>query len=188
MVLTKKEMGIIEPMLTGNVDIYNLLGGFFEVTTVAGRKMAGQEVPMLKRCAVANSEIKSIQKEMQDTDISILLAKEKFLLGITFSANEVDLYNTSLYINDCREFVTGASGGKMSFMGVIESVRIHVDKSKREMAFISFSDSTYMIDGGVVFASIFGKIKPLIEKDRIVLLKGKKQDNSFLIDDVKNVF
>ena len=52
------------------------------------------------------------------------------------------------------------------------------------MAFIAVSDSSYMIENCVIFASTYKNFGHLIEEGNVVMMSGKKSGNSFLINKV----
>lgn len=65
------------------------------------------------------------------------------------------------YLTDINTFVTKKSGEKM--------------------AFISIEDSTYMLDGAVIFPKLYKKMSHLLAMDRLVEIRGKLDSRGTLI-------
>ena len=54
-------------------------------------------------------------------------------------------------------------------------------KTSEKMAFIAIEDSTYMLQGAVVFPKLYGKVSHLLAIDRLIEIRGRLDANGTLI-------
>ena len=52
---------------------------------------------------------------------------------------------------------------------------------------MKISDATYMLDGIVVFSRQYNKLAWIIEKGNAVLIKGRKDNASLLVDSIEHL-
>lgn len=128
-----------------------------------------------------------IKRDLGGNRKRMSLAYEKFLLGMPISGSETELYSNPKVDTNCRDFLRLRNNSKVSLGVIIEDVRKIKDKNKNEMCFLKISDSTYMLDGVVCFASVYGKVAWILEQGNAVLIKGKKRNESLLVDYVEHL-
>lgn len=115
------------------------------------------------------------------------IAFEKFYLGIPLSGNEIELYNNPRAGIKCNHFHRLPNGTDCTMGVIIEKVKEKKDKRGRWMCFLVVSDDTYLLDGIVVFASVYDKVSWIIEEGKPVLLTGKKDNESFLVRKIEHL-
>jgi len=106
---------------------------------------------------------------------SEILAREKEMLGFYLSGhplskykNEVKMFSTSdlISMNTMRDEAPVRAGG------IITQVKIHYDRNKRPMAFITLEDFIGTIEG-IAFSDTYAKYIDQIQPEAMVLLEGK---------------
>lgn len=105
---------------------------------------------------------------------------EKEALGLYLSAHPMEKYGFKPFedYNDGQYDVL--QGGEVA------SIKIFNDKNRNEMAFVNL-DTLYGTIRIVVFASMWEKenIKNCFEEDNIIMVKGKKDGNSLLLNEIE---
>lgn len=144
-------------------------------------------VPNKKRIPTIEQAYMSISKALGGNKKRMSLAFEKFHLGMALTGSEVDLYFNQKVDTTCRDFLRLRNEARVSIGVLIEEVRKIKDKNGNWMAFAKVSDSSYMLDGVVIFASTYSKVGWLVEPGKIVLMKGKKRDTSLLVDSIEHL-
>lgn len=144
-------------------------------------------VPKKDRVPKIEQAYSDISRDLGGNKRRMMLAFEKFHLGMSLSGNETELYFNTKVDTTCRDFLKLRTNSYMSLGVLIEDVRKIKDKNGNWMAFLKVSDSTYMLDGAVVFASSFHKIGWIMEPGNVILLKGKKRDTSLLVDSAEHL-
>lgn len=178
-VLTPREVGFI-------IDSDGLLGASKDRWL---RELIDAKIPRPfdKRLGRINLFWGEIEKELNGNRKRLSLAYEKFHLGMAISGSEVDLYSNHRINTTCRDFLRIKNKSRVTIGALIEDVRKINDKNNRAMCFMKISDSTYMIDGVVVFSSVYNKCGWIIEPGKAVLIHGKKQDTSLLVDSIEHL-
>jgi DNA polymerase III subunit alpha len=143
--------------------------------------------PIEKRVARIIDAWDTIKKELGGNRLKLGLSYEKFHLGMAVSGSEADLYYNEKVDTSCRNFLRLRSNSRVCMGVLIEEVRTITDKRGNPMCFMKISDSSYMLDGVVVFSSVFGKCGWIIEPGKAVMIKGKKQDTSLLVDSIEHL-
>ncbi|MHA4169942.1 DNA polymerase III subunit alpha [Bacillus cereus] len=102
---------------------------------------------------------------------------EKELLGVYISAHPLQKY----HFRNWQEF---NEGGQALVGGIITKVKSFLDKNKNKMAFVSLD--TYQGQREVVvFSSTYAKFESLLVVDSVVMIDGKKQNESLLANSIK---
>lgn len=115
------------------------------------------------------------------------IAWEKYYLGMPLSGSEVDIYSSEKANTTCKDFLRLKNKSNVSIASYIEEVRSIKDKNHKNMAFVKISDNTYMLDGVVVFSSVYEKVSMLLEAGNIMLVSGNKKDGSLLVNSIEAI-
>jgi DNA polymerase-3 subunit alpha len=143
--------------------------------------------PLEKRLDRITAAWEIIKKELGGDRSRLSLSYEKFHLGMAISGSEVDLYYNKKVDTTCRDFLNRRSDTRVTLGVLIEEIRCIPDKRGRQMCFLKVSDSTYMLDGIVVFASVYDKCAWILEPGKVVMIRGKKQDTSLLVNTIEHL-
>jgi DNA polymerase-3 subunit alpha len=104
---------------------------------------------------------------------------EKELLGVYISAHPLQKY----HFRNWQEF---SEGGQALVGGIVTKVKSFLDKKKNKMAFVSLD--TYQGQREVVvFSSTYAKFEHLLVVDSVVMIDGKKQNESLLANKIKTL-
>lgn len=154
------------------------------LVTLEDMKMAidNSGLPKKDRPNKIQEAYNNISRDLGGNKRRMMLAFEKFHLGMSLSGSETELYFNRKVDTTCRDFLRLRNDSHVALGVLIEEVRKIKDKNGNWMAFLKVSDSSYMLDGAVVFASSFHKIGWIMEPGNVILLKGKKRDTSLLVD------
>lgn len=117
----------------------------------------------------------------------MVLAWEKFHMGMPLSGSEVELYNNYKVNTTCKDFLVIKDKSRVKMGVIIEEVREIHDKNNNPMCFMKISDNTYMLDSVVVFTGQYTKFGWIIEEGKAVLISGKKRDGSLLVDSIEHL-
>lgn len=145
------------------------------------------KVPNKRRLPAIEAMYTEMSKVFGGNKRRMALGFEKFHLGMALTGSETELYYNQNINATCRDFLKLRNETKVSLGVLIEEVRKIQDKNGNWMAFAKVSDSTYMLDGVVIFASTLPKVAWLVEPGKIVLMKGKKRDTSLLVDAIEHL-
>jgi DNA polymerase-3 subunit alpha len=181
--LTEKEWEHLKPEIEAGRPVSTLVEDY-ATKDIEGRKAAGQKVPIKNRRDTLLSLLAEAKESIKAINFRSILAREKLLLGITISGNVTDLYGDE-QVDNCIEFPDAQNNQRMVFLAEIESVRDHKDKNGNNMAFVKLGDSSYSIDSCVMFSSTYKKFGALLVEGNCVIVVGRKNDGSYLIDSVK---
>lgn len=104
---------------------------------------------------------------------------EKDLLGVFISCHPLQKY----HFRNWQEFI---EGGQALVGGIITKVKSFLDKNKNKMAFVSLD--TYQGQREVVvFSSTYAKFESLLVVDSVVMIDGKRQNESLLANSIKTL-
>lgn len=104
---------------------------------------------------------------------------EKELLGVYISAHPLQKY----HFRNWQEF---SEGGQALVGGIVTKVKAFNDKKGNRMAFVSLD--TYQGQREVVvFSSTYAKFEHLLVVDSVVMIDGKKQNESLLANSIKTL-
>jgi DNA polymerase-3 subunit alpha len=140
-----------------------------------------------RRKEIIANYIKSIEKPPFDTNDSIewLSDKEYELLGYSISCSRIDMYDVSNTNCTCGEFLKTVQQDVI-MAGEIEYINVVKTKSGKnkgaEMAFISMSDNTGVIDSVIIFPETYRTYQNILFDSNIIIVKGSRsKDKDSLI-------
>tara|TARA_R100000278_G_scaffold30063_1_gene27799 strand:- start:6322 stop:7923 length:1602 start_codon:yes stop_codon:yes gene_type:complete len=145
----------------------------------------------IRRQAIVNNHIKSIDKPPFDLNDSIewISDKEYELLGYSISCSRIDMYDVSNTNSTCGDFSKNAQK-EVVLAGEIEQVNVVKTKSGKnkgaEMAFLSLSDSTGVLDSIVIFPEAYRIYQNVLFNGNIIIIKGNrsKDKESLIVDKI----
>lgn len=143
--------------------------------------------PLERRLDRINAAWADIRKELGGNNQRLSISYEKYHLGMAISGSEVDLYYNPRVNATCRDFMNLRNKTCVTMGVLIEEVRRIKDKRGNEMCFLKVSDSTYMLDGVVVFSSTYSKCGWIIEPGKVVMIMGIKDDTSLLVKSIDHL-
>lgn len=129
--------------------------------------------------------------EIEDWPLTDRLNREKDLLGFFISGhpldryqNEIDLFSTL----DWQNPATYRPGSSVSTAAMVATMRTHMDRKGRFMAFCTFEDKFGTFEG-IVFAGIYEKYGEHLKTGEIVFVRGKVDDQGeqtfkMLVDEI----
>lgn len=120
-------------------------------------------------------------EELEDMewDDTVKANWEKELLGVYISAHPLQKY----HFRNWQQF---QEGGNALVGGIITKVKAFNDKKGKRMAFVSLD--TYQGQREVVvFSSTYAKFESLLVVDQVVMIDGKKQNESLLANSIKTL-
>lgn len=127
----------------------------------------------------ANSIAKEIDRVVPSWGDTVKADFEKELLGVYISAHPLQKY----HFRNWQEF---QEGGQALVGGIITKVKSFNDKKGNRMAFVSLD--TYQGQREiVVFSSTYAKFESLLVVDQVVMVDGKKQNESLLANSIKTL-
>ncbi|PEM64449.1 DNA polymerase III subunit alpha [Bacillus toyonensis] len=104
---------------------------------------------------------------------------EKDLLGVYISCHPLQKY----HFRNWQEF---QEGGQALVGGIVTKIKAFNDKKGNRMAFVSLD--TYQGQREVVvFSSTYAKFEHLLKVDQVVMIDGKKQNESLLANSIKTL-
>lgn len=167
--------------------IFEKIDGGCETIRDAYNLLLDSKVPNKNRRPRIIEQVSAMNRSLAGNPKRMRIAYEKHLLGIPLSGSLVELYYNERVDIKCKDFHALRENTKGYIGVVIEKVREIKDKNGNRMCFISVSDETYMLDSLVVFASFYNKIAWIIEEGKPVLIKGRKNRGSFLVQDITHL-
>ena len=145
------------------------------------------KIPNVNRCGTIVSKWREILAGLGGNRKRMSLAWEKFHLGMALTGSEVDLYKNYRVDTTCKDFMSLRNKSRVAMGVIIEDVHTIKDKNKNPMCFMKISDATYILDGIVVFSRQYNKLAWIIEKGNAVLIKGRKDNASLLVDSIEHL-
>jgi len=126
-----------------------------------------------------NSIAKEIERVVPEWGETTKANFEKDLLGVYISAHPLQKY----HFRNWQEF---SEGGKALVGGIVTKVKAFNDKKGNRMAFVSLD--TYQGQREVVvFSSTYAKYEHLLKVDSVIMIDGKKQNESLLANKIKTL-
>lgn len=104
---------------------------------------------------------------------------EKEYLGIFLTKHPLDKYHF-------KPWDVYPNGSKALIGGILEETKTINDRNGRRMAFIKMNTQHGVVEG-VVFAMQYAKYFPFLTEGRTLIMTGKKDKNSLLIDTIKGL-
>ena len=145
----------------------------------------------VRRKEVVTNHIKSLDKppfSLEDT-IEWISDQEYELLGYSISCSRIDMYDIAHTNCTCGEFLK-SSHKDVVIAGEIESVNVVKTKSGKnkgaEMAFLSISDNTGVLDSVIIFPESYRTYQNVVFDNNIVIIKGirSKEKDSLIADKI----
>ena len=177
--LTKKEIEICKKYITNNSNLKKILNSLLKDKITTRRKN------------VVQSHINSIDKPPFDLEDSIewISDKEYELLGYSISCSKIDMYDVSHTNCTCGEFLK-THQQHIVIAGEIENINVVKTKSGKnkgaEMAFVSMSDNTGVLDSVIVFPEAYRTYQNILFDNNIVIIKGtrSKEKDSLIAEKI----
>ena len=144
-----------------------------------------------RRKDIIINHIKSIDHPPFDLNDSVewITNSEYELLGYPISCSRIDMYNISNANCTCGEFQKSHLN-EMIIAGEIEDINIVKTKSGKnkgsDMAFVSMSDNTGVIDSVIVFPEAYRTYQNILFDNNVVIIKGAKSKakDSFIAEKI----
>lgn len=152
-------------------------GAFDSLYSVANRMEIYTMYMNLK--GATKKDVIALDDMIQGWDDTMKANYEKDLLGVYISAHPLQKY----HFRNWQEF---SEGGKALIGGIVTKVKAFNDKKGNRMAFVSLD--TYQGQREVVaFSSTYAKFEHLLKVDSVVMIDGKKQNESLLANKIKTL-
>lgn len=107
-----------------------------------------------------------------------LADSEEEILGCSITCSKVDMYDISMTNTTCKDFHNMISNDNIIVCGEIDSIGIIKTKSGKnpgaEMAFVSLSDGTGVIDSVIFFPETYKEYRNLLFENNVIIVKGNK--------------
>lgn len=162
----------------------DLLGSFSEDWL---NRLVEAKIPSEARVARIVAAWNLIKTELGGNRKKLTLAYEKYHLGMTISGNETELYYNEKVDTTCRNFLRIRNNSNVCMGVIIEDIRKIIDKNGNDMCFMKVSDATYILDTVVCFSSAYQKCAWIMEPGKVVMINGKKQDTSLIVNSVEHL-
>lgn len=177
--LTKREVEICKKYIKENNKLKDILNSLLKDKITSRRK------------DIVENNIKSIDSPPFDLQDSIewISDQEYELLGYSISCSRIDMYDVSHTNCTCGEFIKSHKKDVV-IAGEIESVNVVKTKSGKnkgaEMAFLSISDNTGVLDSVIVFPESYRTYQNVLFDNNIVIVKGSrsKEKDSLIADKI----
>ena len=177
--LTKKEAEICRKYVSDKATLKNILNSLLQ-----------DKITTRRRSTVEN-HIKSIDRPPFDLEDSIewISDKEYELLGYSISCSRIDMYEISNTNCTCGEFLKNTQQD-IVVAGEIEQINVVKTKSGKnkgaEMAFVSISDSTGVLDSVIVFPEAYRVYQNMLFDNNIIIIKGNrsKEKDSLIVEKI----
>lgn len=106
---------------------------------------------------------------------------EDELLGCSITCSKVDMYDISMTNTTCKDFHNTLSNENLIVCGEIDSISVIKTKSGKnpgaEMAFVSLSDGSGVIDSVIFFPEAYKEYRNLLFDNNVIIVKGNKTKN-----------
>jgi len=144
---------------------------------------------------VAAKRIEKIQgivsdlKDLTDpaTSERTMAARELMYLGIPLTYCEVDVYDDVRKTHEVINIKREMANKRFATIAVLSRVSLKQDRNGNQMAFVSLTDKTYMIDA-IMFHEAFSKYKQAATAGSVVYVEGKmSRDGTPLINIMQKI-
>ncbi|MBU5593668.1 DNA polymerase III subunit alpha [Amphibacillus sp. MSJ-3] len=116
-------------------------------------------------------------REVEPFDLLEKLNYEKDLLGLYVSDHPLEMNRRKLRSNGIMDFIYFYQNNQIkniAFSGLVQSIKVIRTKRGESMAFVQFMDEHLEVEG-VVFPNLYRDVKPWLEEQMFVIIKGKKE-------------
>lgn len=166
-------------------------------TSILGVLQEILSYPTGRNQPVSNKNRKNILKNLETaivnppyrviSTIEEIINWEKSFLGISLSCSPLDLVEKSYSDTFVKEFNDGKSG-KMKLIVELNKVKIIKTKKNDEMAFVSASDTTGIINDITIFPNTLSQYKNILYENNCVLIAGYKGNrDNFIVTEMRQV-
>lgn len=166
------------------------------LTSLARVKKDGGGCANVNRVTAVNEIISRLQNPGRDLkDLpSVIAQTEDNLMGVTLSGTYLaECLDEASADTTCKDFLNGKRG-KMTILGEIKEVKIHVIKKKgknegKSMAFLKIGDDDCEIENVVVFPEAFELYSPILYDQNTVVIYGEREKgkDAFVVEKVAEV-
>lgn len=122
--------------------------------------------------------------ESEDITLRAKAGFEIYYLGIPATCSEVDIYNDSGKTHDCIEIKKEYDDVAATTVALIGDVSIKNDKRGKNMAWVKFSDKTYLLEG-LMFSDAVEKCRDQLVAGRVARISGVKRRGTFIIESAR---
>jgi DNA polymerase-3 subunit alpha len=151
----------------------------------------GQDKINIRRKNVVANTIKSLDNPPYSLEDSIewISDKEYELLGYSISCSRIDMYDITNTNCTCGDFLKNAQQDVI-IAGEVEQVNVVKTKSGKnkgaEMAFLSISDNTGVLDSVIVFPEAYMVYQNVLFDSNIIIVKGSrsKEKDSLIVEKI----
>ena len=145
-----------------------------------------------KRKDVINNLLSSLYHPpySMDDHIDWIVDTEHTLLGCNITCSKVDRYDTSMINYSCQDFKQGNTSSNLLLVGEIENMNVTKVKNGqskgKEMAFLTITDGTAVIDSVICFAEKFKEFRNQLFVGNVLVFSGNKSKDkdSFVVDKI----
>jgi DNA polymerase-3 subunit alpha len=145
----------------------------------------------IKRKNIVKNQIKNIDNPPYSLEDSIewISDKEYELLGYSISCSRIDMYDITNTNSTCGDFLKN-SQKDIVIAGEVEGVNVVKTKSGKnkgaEMAFLSISDNTGVLDSVIVFPEAYILYQNVLFDNNIIIIKGtrSKEKDSLIVEKI----
>lgn len=165
--LTKKEIELCRKYVQNKSTLKDIL------SNLLNDKMTSRRKPIVENF------IKSLDKPPFDTSDSIewISDQEYELLGYSISCSKIDMYDISNTNCTCGEFLKN-SQKDVVIAGEIEGINVVKTKTGKnkgsEMAFLSISDNTGVLDSVIIFPEAYRTYQNILFNNNVIIIKGSR--------------
>lgn len=109
-------------------------------------------------------------------------------LGCAITCSKVDMYDISMTNTTCKDFKNNIDTKNLILGGEIDSVNITKTKSGKnpgaEMAFVTVSDGTGVLDGIIFFPEVYKKYRQILFEGNVIIVCGSrsKTKDGFIVE------
>ena len=133
-----------------------------------------------KRSQTINTIIQTFNRppySLQDSPEWIADSEEE-ILGCSITCSKVDMYDISMTNATCKDFHNMLNTDNIIVCGEIDTISIIKTKSGKnpgaEMAFVSMSDGTGVIDSVIFFPDAYKEFRNILFQNNVIVVKGNK--------------
>lgn len=109
-------------------------------------------------------------------------------LGCAITCSKVDMYDISMTNINCKDFRNSLTGDNLILGGELDSVNVTKTKNGKnpgsEMAFVTMSDGTGVVDSVIFFPETYKKYRSILFTGNVIIVCGGKSRNkdSFVVE------
>lgn len=166
---------------TSFIDGIQILKDFLENENITEKFISSNRAATLK--SICHNYLEEYQ-EGDELSIKEKAGFEQHYLGIPATCSCVDAYQDARKTHNLLEADSEDDNVFMCIVALVSKIKLHIDKNKRQMAFLDLVDGSYK-GSAVLFAKQFEKHSAKIKEGRVLLFKGKKNQGSIMIQSIE---